>query len=65
MAKNIKVSLRKGMIGRPEKHRRVLRALGLRRIDQSVIVQDVPTIRGMVEKVKHLVDVEGYGNEAA
>ena len=38
--------------------RRVIDALGLRRLSHSVERQDTPTIRGMIEKVKHLVEVE-------
>jgi large subunit ribosomal protein L30 len=45
-------------IGRPESHKRTLRALGLRRHQQSVIQQDSPAIRGMLFHVRHLVDVQ-------
>jgi large subunit ribosomal protein L30 len=45
-------------IGRPTKHRATLRALGLRRHQQSVIHADSPGIRGMVFQVQHLVRVE-------
>jgi large subunit ribosomal protein L30 len=44
--------------GRPGTHRATLRALGLRRHQQSVIQQDNPAIRGMLFQVKHLVRVE-------
>lgn len=66
MAKRAKVSeprllkitqVRSG-IGRPEKHRKTLQALGLRRHQQSVIQQDNPAIRGMIFQVQHLVDVQ-------
>lgn len=43
--------------GRPEKHRRTLEALGLRRHQRSVIHDDSPAIRGMVRQVSHLVSV--------
>jgi large subunit ribosomal protein L30 len=43
--------------GRPEAHRRILDALGLRRNQQTVIHNDTPAIRGMVEKIPHLVTV--------
>ncbi|NCQ33784.1 50S ribosomal protein L30 [bacterium] len=46
------------MIGRPEKHRRIIQALGLRHNQTSVIKDDTPIIRGMVFKVRHLVNVE-------
>jgi large subunit ribosomal protein L30 len=44
-------------IGRQSKHRRTLRALGLRRHQQSVVHDDTPAIRGMIYQVRHLVDV--------
>jgi len=44
-------------IGRPETHRRTLRAVGLKRHQQSVIHDDTPAIRGMVNQVTHLVSV--------
>lgn len=57
MGKGLRVILRKSMIGRREHQRRVLAGLGLRRIGQSVVRADTPTIRGMIAKVAHLVDV--------
>ncbi len=45
-------------IGRPEKQKATLRALGLRKISQSVEHKDTPVIRGMVNRVIHLVMVE-------
>lgn len=45
-------------IGKIEKHKRILRALGLKHPGNVVEHSDSPTIRGMVEKVKHLVSVE-------
>jgi len=43
--------------GRPEAHRRILDALGLRRNQQTVVHNDSPAIRGMVDKIPHLVTV--------
>ena len=60
----IKITLRKSMIGRPEKHRRILRAMGLRRVNRSVVLKDSPTIQGMIEKVSHLLEVEDQSDEA-
>ncbi len=54
----IKVTWTKSFIGRPENQRRVIQSLGLRRLHQSVVLGDTPTIRGMVNKVSHLVSVE-------
>jgi len=70
MSSKLKVTLRRGMIGCPQDQRGTIRALGLRKIGQSVEKEDVPEIRGMVFKVKHLVDVEeiadsgGQGKES-
>ena len=58
MPRKIRVTLRRSFIGRPEKQRKVLRALGLRKRDQQRILPDAPWVRGMVEKVGHLVVVE-------
>jgi large subunit ribosomal protein L30 len=44
-------------IGRPEKHRATLRALGLKRHQQTIVQQDSPAIRGMLFHVRHLVEV--------
>lgn len=58
MAATLKVKLVKSMIGRPEKHRKVLRAMGLTRVNKTVAFNDSPAIRGMVHAVAHLVEVE-------
>lgn len=50
-------------IGLPEPQRRVIQALGLRRLHQTVERADSPTIRGMVHKVQHLVRVERVQEE--
>ena len=54
----LKITQVRSLVGRPEKHRRVVRALGLRRNQTSVVHDDTPSIRGMVRKVIHLVTVE-------
>jgi large subunit ribosomal protein L30 len=46
------------MIGRPEKHRLVLRGMGLTKVHKAVVLPDTPQIRGMIAKVKHLVRIE-------
>ncbi len=48
----------KSAIGYARDQRRTLRALGLKRLNQSVIHNDLPSIRGMIIKVRHLVKVE-------
>ncbi len=54
----IKITQIKGLIGQKEKLKRTIEALGLKRIDHSVVHEDNEVIRGMVFKVKHLISVE-------
>ncbi len=56
--KMLKITQVRSGIGRQEKHRRTLRALGIRRHQQSVIQQDTPAIRGMIRQISHMVEVE-------
>lgn len=56
MAK-IKITQTKSRIGTPEVQKRTLDALGLHKMHHSVEHEDVPAIRGMVRKVRHLVTV--------
>ena len=55
---SIKLTLVRSAIGRPEKHRRVLKGLGLRGLNSQVTVANTPAFRGMIKKVLHLVTVE-------
>jgi len=58
MAGTLKITLVRSMIGRPEKHRKVLRGMGLTKMNKTVELQDTPAIRGMVNEVSHLVKAE-------
>ena len=58
MTTQLKITWKKSHIGKPESQRRVITALGLRRLNHSVVHGDTPAIRGMVNKVSHLVSVE-------
>jgi large subunit ribosomal protein L30 len=55
---NLRLTLVRSPIGAKPKQRGTLRALGLRRINQTVEQPDRPEIRGMVARVPHLVKVE-------
>ncbi|MDG1852194.1 MAG: 50S ribosomal protein L30 [Gammaproteobacteria bacterium] len=55
--KTVKVTLMKSPIGALKKHKACLTGLGLRRIRQAVEVEDTPAVRGMINKVIHLVEV--------
>lgn len=65
MAK-LSVKWSRSHIGAEDRERRTIRALGLRRLHQVVQREDTPTLRGMLFKVRHLVDVrEATGEEGA
>lgn len=54
----IKVTQRRSVIDRPRDQKDTVRRLGLKRINDSALKEDRPEIRGMIAKVRHLVDVE-------
>jgi large subunit ribosomal protein L30 len=54
----LKITLVRSPHGRTVPQRRTLEALGLRKINQSVERPDHPSILGMIERVKHLIEVE-------
>ena len=56
--KMLRITLVKSAIGYSERHKATVRALGLRKMHQSVVQEDTPTVRGMLSKVNHLVLVE-------
>lgn len=60
----LKITWTKSYIGRPEYQRKVIHSLGLRRLHHSVVHHDTPTIRGMVNKVPHLLTVEELEEQA-
>jgi large subunit ribosomal protein L30 len=55
--KKLKITLLKSPIGFNEKQGQVIQSMGLRRIRQSVELSDTPEVRGMILKVRHLVEV--------
>lgn len=62
MAKQLQITLKRSLIGRPETQRTTVKTLGLKKIRQSVVLNDNPAIRGMVNKVSHLVEVKEIEN---
>lgn len=58
MEKTIRVKWIKSTIGRIEDQKKTIRALGFKRLHQTVTLPDRPEIRGMIQKVIHLVEVE-------
>ena len=57
-AKKIKITQTRSIINRPQGQKRTIEALGLHRINDSVVHTETPQILGMVNKVKHLVKTE-------
>ena len=56
--KKVKITQKRSGIGRQEQHRRTIRALGIKRHQQSVVHEPTPAIEGMIKKVSFMVDVE-------
>jgi large subunit ribosomal protein L30 len=55
--KKLKITLRKSAIGFDRKQKQVVQGMGLRRVGHSVELLDTPATRGMILKVRHLVEV--------
>jgi large subunit ribosomal protein L30 len=58
----LRVTQRRSVIDRPRDQKDTVRRLGLHRINDSVVKDDRPEIRGMIAKVQHLVTVEEIGD---
>jgi large subunit ribosomal protein L30 len=58
MSKKLEVTLTRSLIGRPETQRVTVKTLGLRKMNQSAVHQDNAAVRGMINKVSHLVTVK-------
>jgi large subunit ribosomal protein L30 len=56
--KKLQVTLKKSIIGATARQRKNVNGLGLRRVNQSRVLENTPAVRGMVKKVIHLVDVQ-------
>ncbi len=56
--KKLRIKQIKSIIDRPERQKRTIRALGIRKMNQVVEVEATPQIEGMINKVQHLVKVE-------
>ncbi|HEU4684484.1 MAG TPA: 50S ribosomal protein L30 [Nitrospira sp.] len=54
----VRITLKRSPIGTPERHRLVLRGLGLRKIRQSVVRPDTPQVRGLIQQVGYLLEVQ-------
>lgn len=56
--KQLKLTLIKSISGRIKKHQDTIQCLGLRKVYQSVIVNDIPSVRGMINQVSYMLRVE-------
>jgi large subunit ribosomal protein L30 len=56
-SKGLRITLKRSPIGTPERHRLVLRGLGLRRMHQTVVRPDTDQVKGMIRKVGYLLEV--------
>lgn len=54
----IKITQKKSAIGRTLRQKRTVKALGLKRINDSIIHNDTPAVKGMINKVRHLIEIE-------
>ena len=57
MERTISLKWKKSVKGRPGVQKKTIQGLGLRRLNQVVTLPDQPQIRGMIQRVKHLVEV--------
>ncbi|WP_174615414.1 50S ribosomal protein L30 [Virgibacillus ihumii] len=58
MSKQLEITLTRSVIGRTESQRQTVQTLGLKKIHQSVVREDTPAVRGLVNKVSHLITVK-------
>ena len=58
MGKMLKITWERSTIGHDKSQRATIRSLGLKKLNQTVIKEDTPQIRGMISRVRHLVTVE-------
>ena len=58
MAKQLRITLVKGLSGHIEAHRGTVRALGMRKTNHSAVHNDTPELRGMVKSISYLLKVE-------
>ncbi|WP_440897177.1 50S ribosomal protein L30 [Amphibacillus sp. Q70] len=58
MAKQLEITLVRSVIGRTVTQKRTVKALGLNKLNQSVVCEDTPSLRGAIDKVSHLLTVK-------
>jgi len=63
MPAKLKITLRRSPIGYDRTQKETARSLGFKKLQQSVVHDDTPVVRGMIHKIKHLVEVEPVAEE--
>ena len=63
MAKKVKIKQIRSAIGRLKNQKLTVKALGLKKVGSTVVHDDTPSVRGMINTVKHLVTVEDVVGE--
>ncbi|HLQ73133.1 MAG TPA: 50S ribosomal protein L30 [Bacillota bacterium] len=58
MSKKLEITLTRSVIGRTGRQRQTVQALGLKKINDSIVREDTPSVRGMIDKVSHIVAVK-------
>jgi large subunit ribosomal protein L30 len=58
MADTITLTQKRSAIGRPQDQRATLKGLGLTRLNKTVTLENTPSVRGMIKKVMHLVEID-------
>jgi large subunit ribosomal protein L30 len=58
----LEITLRRSLIGTPDKLRRVAKGMGLAKMNRTVVLVDTPSTRGMIAKINHLVEAKEVGN---
>lgn len=58
MSKKLEITLTRSVIGRTERQRKTVQTLGLKKINDSVVREDTPVVRGMINKISHIVTVK-------
>jgi large subunit ribosomal protein L30 len=62
MAKYLEITLKRSGIGRPWRHKVILKSLGLTKLNKTIQLNDTLSVRGMVRKVSHLLEVKEIGD---
>lgn len=58
MSKKLEITLTRSVIGRTERQRKTVQTLGLKKINDSVVREDTPAVRGMINKISHIITVK-------